>query len=209
MWTSLAENTIVPNFKLTSFLNVDIPVPDENKTCSSFKNVILLFDRTFYDITFALGHMGYGFNPDYAEHYIADTGNMLPSFFKYGNFKNFNFRLLATYYVSSMNILTTTNLKYRVVYFNPTNDKNIWDVGFETSRNFANTILQLWEFQSRNPPFSFESIVHPRIYMKHIFHSSPQTTMYALARKFNPSFKLSNINELNLQSNAIVLVPHI
>ncbi|KAJ1504090.1 hypothetical protein HMI55_002176 [Coelomomyces lativittatus] len=105
MWTSLAENTIVPNFKLTSFLNVDIPVPDENKTCSSFKNAILLFDCTFYDITFALGH--------------------------------------------------------------------------------------------------------PRIYMKHIFHSSPQTTMYALARKFNPSFKLSNINELNLQSNAIVLVPHI
>ncbi|KAJ1506771.1 hypothetical protein HMI55_001040 [Coelomomyces lativittatus] len=203
MWTLLTENKIDQNLNSNPLLNVDIPAPDKNQACSIWENAKLSFDRKYYDITFALGYMEYGFNPDYAEHYIADTGNMLQLFFKYGNLKNFNFRLLATYYVSSTNILTTTNLNYAEVYFNPTKDEKITNVAFKKSFNFADKIFKLWASQNRHPPFLFENIVHPRVYMKHTFHSSLQLTINGMADIPTSSMKLIHEN------SAIVLVPHI
>ncbi|KAJ1496578.1 hypothetical protein HMI55_005973, partial [Coelomomyces lativittatus] len=80
---SFPEGGVTPP-ETDDLVKLDIPASEENEECSYLANSPLLIHRTYYDFTFALGHMEYGFNPDYAEHFIADIGNMLQLFFKYG-----------------------------------------------------------------------------------------------------------------------------
>ncbi|KAJ1497486.1 hypothetical protein HMI54_013603 [Coelomomyces lativittatus] len=167
--SSFPEGGVTPP-ETDDLVKLDIPAAEENEECSYLENSLLLIHRTYYDFTFALGHMEYGFNPDYAEHFIADIGNMLQLFFKYGRINEINFRLLATYYVSSNSELTTTNLEYTGTYLNPKTENELSQMKQKVN-DFALAMLTLWGEHNRNPPFLFENIIHPRVYLKHIRHS--------------------------------------
>ncbi|KAJ1510711.1 hypothetical protein HMI54_001381 [Coelomomyces lativittatus] len=176
MFGEFPEKKVFGDEDVEKLTYVDIPDSVENQECSRWEHSKHGFQRNYYDLTLALGHMGEKWNSIYAEHYIADIGNMLQMFFKYVAIKEINFRLFATYYVSPKSKLMTTTYNYTeadlVIEKNPTLKVGI--AMFEKSKDFSLAILKLWKSEYKNFPSSLQNKLHPKIFIKPIFYPSPK-----------------------------------
>ncbi|KAJ1497522.1 hypothetical protein HMI56_005576 [Coelomomyces lativittatus] len=166
MWSSFPENILQFYNTTKHLLTITIPAPVKHQECSFLKNALLPFQRTYFDLTLALGYMNYGLKDEYIEHYIADIGNMLQLFYKYGNVMDTNFQLYAAFYVSSTHPLTSITLDYEKTFLGShLNEANL-NQSLKVVDMHLGNVLDLWEKENKKPPFFFKTSVHPQVYLK-------------------------------------------
>ncbi|KAJ1498998.1 hypothetical protein HMI54_012187, partial [Coelomomyces lativittatus] len=139
IYSSLIHLASVPKPKLKS-------TPETNEI--NYANIFVtekkgLTKHRYYDLTLVLSKTEPALNSIYAEHYIADIGNMLQLFYKFANFFGFNFRLLEIRYLHENDILSSTSVNFKSI-------DNLF--------SFSN----MWNNESMNLNNSMEYQMHPK-----------------------------------------------
>ncbi|KAJ1501879.1 hypothetical protein HMI54_007993 [Coelomomyces lativittatus] len=150
-----------------SLVVLDIPASVENRECFNWEHTKKPYDYKYFDLTLALGRMEHGFNHEYAEHYIADIGNMLQLYFKYSHFKKFQFQLFVTSYAPVKSKLATFSFKNNMQM----SDNTTKNTFFERFFQYGQSLLSLWESECRKL-FRYFNKIHPKFLIKPVTKSA-------------------------------------